>query len=72
VHEHVERFHSGSRGGRFVIINAIALGVAFGDITHLVAYNIASVILFALADEFAFQWMPATWYIGAGNETEDL
>ena len=62
----------GGRGGRFVIIDAIALGVAFGDITHLVAYDIASVVLFALADEFAFQWTPATWYVGVENETEDL
>jgi len=57
-----EQFHSGSWGGRFVVIDTIALGVAFGDITHLVAYDIPSVVSFALADKFAFQWMPVETY----------
>jgi len=62
----------GGQGGRFVVIDAIALGVVFGDITHLVVYDIASVVSFVLADEFAFQWMPTMWYVRVGNETEDL
>ena len=55
-----------------VVIDAIALGVPFRYITYLVAYDLTSIILLALADELAFQRTSATWDIGAGNKGEDL
>ena len=43
-----------------IIINAVALSKPFSNIVDLIVNNATSVIAFALADQFALQWVLST------------
>jgi len=53
VEQASEGLEPGSGSSSLVIVDAVPLGKAFGDVSNLVPCDLPSVIAFALADKFA-------------------
>jgi hypothetical protein len=54
VEDRSEGFELCSRSHDFIIVNTVALSIAFGNIVNFVSYDGASVVIFLFADQLAF------------------
>jgi hypothetical protein len=72
VKQGAERFKpsSGSRG--LIIVDAIALGKTFSNITNFVSSDVSSIVTFTFANQFTLERTLATRDIRAGNQDEDI
>jgi hypothetical protein len=50
VEDSPEGFETCRRHGSFVIVDTIALSIAFGNVPNLISNDVASVVTFLLAD----------------------
>jgi hypothetical protein len=63
-----EGFEACSRGRGFVVVNAVALSVAFSNVTNFVSYDGASVVTLPFADQLTLKRLLAGWHGGARDE----